>query len=143
MKKSKYFLLALVLLVLNLSCRRNTRSLKQKSVVLLDEIADGTADHEFSEKYFPHEQTVIFLKQLKDYCDFKDREGHFINDFYETKVGGVDNVYFIYEYYLKCDSARLIIGYRLDRHPELFSFRIESIKRDNPMIIETERRLKF
>jgi hypothetical protein len=115
---------------------------QEKSRELLDKIAEGSAVEQFPEKYFPRDQIVTLMDQLQNNCDFKDRKGNFINDYYEKNLGGVDRVSFIYEYYLKCDSIRFILTYSLGSQLELIGFRLESIKKDNNMIVKPERRLK-
>jgi hypothetical protein len=43
-------------------------------------------------QYFPRDRTVLLTNQLRDYCDFKNRNGNFINDFYTKNIGGPDEV---------------------------------------------------
>ncbi|HWB92123.1 MAG TPA: hypothetical protein VG605_09730 [Puia sp.] len=133
----------IVICVLIAACTSKRQMALEKSGELLDKIAEGTAIEEFPEKYFPKDQTVILMDQLQNNCDFKDRKGNFINDYYEKNLGGEDRVSFIYEYYLKCDSLRFIMTYNLGPEIELYRFRIESIKKNNNMILKPERRLKW
>jgi hypothetical protein len=109
---------------------------------LLDSIATGNAMNEFPEKYFNKYQTQVVLERLKDYYDFANRKGQFINDFY-IRQNGVNRVAFIYEYHLKHDSFRFILTYNLAPEVELYEFKTESIKKDNYMITKPERRLKY
>jgi len=143
MEKWKMKRIYIVILILLAGCTDKRQQALGKSRELLDKIAAGTAIQEFPEKYFPRDQTVVLMNQLQNNCDFKDRQGNFINDFYERNSEAPDRVSFIYEYYLKCDSLRFIITYNLGPEIELYRFRIESIKKDNNMILKPERRLKW
>ncbi|MDB5146210.1 MAG: hypothetical protein JWQ57_230 [Mucilaginibacter sp.] len=116
---------------------------KQYADQLLEDISKGTALKDFPVEIFPPSQTLIILNDLKNKCDFANRKGNFVNDFYRKKPGGIDQVSFIYEYYLKCDSIRFILTYNLDNKIELFNFKMEPIEKDNPMITKPENRLKF
>jgi hypothetical protein len=134
----------ILLLVFSLACRRShTGVTKEKVDALLEKIGQGTAANEFQEEYFPRAQTTVMMHQMKEYCDFKDRRGNFINDFYEKTGKGYDLDNFIYEFYLKCDSIRFIITYKITDTAELMGFKLEKISKDNPMIIKPERRLKY
>ncbi|MGN7787352.1 hypothetical protein ACTJIJ_22650 [Niabella sp. 22666] len=118
----------------------NISEIKAKADALLDKIADGTAEEEFSTKYFPIEQTKTLMYDLKNNCDFKNRHGHFINEYFSADRSRVS---LIYEYYLKCDSARFILTYNLVGKNELDGFRIEGIEKENPMVNDQVRRLKY
>lgn len=107
----------------------------------MEKIAIGEALHEFPSKYFPPEQTELILGDLRDKCDFKNRSGRFINDFFKENVGDTDQIYLLYEYYLKCDSIRLILIYNLDKEIVLSGFRLEPIEKDNSMIVRKNQRL--
>ena len=143
MEKSKMKNIYVVILILLAGCTNKRQLALERSRELLDKIAAGTAIEEFPEKYFPKDQTVVLMYQLQNNCDFKDRKGNFINDYYEKNPEAPDRVSFIYEYYLKCDSLRFIITYNLGPEIELYRFRIESIKKDNNMILKPEKRLKW
>jgi hypothetical protein len=81
------------------------------------------------------------LPQLQDTCDFAHRKGVFVNDYYEKNLDGIDRVTFIYEYYLRCDSLRFLLTYLLDSSIDVCNLRVESIKVDNPKILDRSRRL--
>lgn len=57
---------------------------KRKGGQLLDDIANGLAEKGFPVKYFPKEESLTWLHALKNFCDFKNRKGHFINDYQST-----------------------------------------------------------
>ena len=100
--------------------------------------------NQFPSKNFPNRaqlQNVVSELDLK--CDWKNRDGKFV-DFYTMKnVGGTNQVAFIYEYYLKCDSLRFILTYNLFAdNAELSRFDIQPLEVENPMIIFPEKQLK-
>jgi cytoplasmic iron level regulating protein YaaA (DUF328/UPF0246 family) len=138
----KIILITLVLFSCAKVEQKQIEQAKKLSEKLLDDIASGKADDAFPKKYFQPDQTRINLSELKNKCDFANRRGHFINDFYESR-NGYFNVHFIYEYYLKCDSIRIVISYNLNDNIELYSFKMEGLEEDNFMILKPERRLKY
>lgn len=71
------------------------------------------------------------MYDLKNKCDFKNRQGHFLNEYYAADKSEVS---LIYEYYLKCDSIRFILTYNIKDSIELYGFKMESIKKANPMV---------
>jgi len=100
--------------------------------------------NQFPPKNFPNRaqlQNVVSELDLK--CDWKNRDGNFV-DFYTMKnVGGTNQVAFIYEYYLKCDSLRFILTYNLFAdNAELSRFDIKPLEVENSMIIYPEKQLK-
>lgn len=119
----------------------NKVDLKRKSDLLLDKIADGTANEEFSVKYFPIEQTKAIMYDLKNKCDFKNRQGHFLNEYYYS--ADKSKVSLIYEYYLKCDSIRFILTYNIGDSVELYEFKMEPIEKPNAMIADSAKRLSY
>ncbi|ELR68108.1 hypothetical protein C900_00946 [Fulvivirga imtechensis AK7] len=116
---------------------------KIKTDKLLDKIAEGTASSEFKREYFPKDQTIRILSDLKEKCIFSDRKGAFVNDFYKSNIGGPDQLFLLYEFYLKCDSVRLTFGYNLGDEVELFKLGIQPIEENNSMITNQENRLKY
>lgn len=113
---------------------------REKAEELLAKIENGTALGEFSPKYFPKEQVRSLLDGLRYNCDFKHRKGGFVNDYYTKNLNGPDRVAVIYEYYLKCDSIRLIFQYNLGTTPELSGFHAEGIEKENPMVIKSKEK---
>ena len=136
------FILIAFFAFMQASCYRNAANLKEKADKILGDIGNGTAQNDFPEKYFPKSQTVLLMGQLQNYCDFKNRRGNFINDFRGTN-NGIGEISYLYEFYLKCDTVRFIFTFILDGTNDLYKMRLESVKKDNPMILHPERRLKF
>lgn len=139
-------MLVVIVFLIN-SCGRNSDEMKlakEKSDILLDAIGNGTANDMFPVKYFPKDQTVSLMSELRNNCDFKNRKGNFINDFYQKVVGGGDKIILIYEFYLKCDTIRFLISYTEENNSEveLNGFKLESVEKPNNMIIRKERQLK-
>jgi len=99
---------------------------------------------EFSEKNFPNQtQLRQSLDGIKLNCDWRNRKGKFVDFCTMKTIGGADQIAYIYEYYLKCDSLRFILIYDLDKNkPELSRLNIEPIEVDNKMIIFPEKQLK-
>ena len=96
----------------------------------------------FPEKYFPKEQIQPILGGIKQNCDWKNRDGKFVDFFSHKNIGGIDQTAFIYEYYLKCDSLRFILSVNMENEPELMGFNIEPLENENQMILFPEKQLK-
>lgn len=139
-------IIVMMVLSLLLGCkvidRNQVIEARKMSDSLLDSIAAGNVENAFPVKYFNPSQTKLILNWLRKKCDFADRQGNFINDFYISE-NGVNKVAFIYEYYLKCDSIRFILTYNLGKRIELCGLKLQPIEKDNFMITKPERRLKF
>ena len=88
------------------------------------------------------EQLKNLLGGIKENCEWKNRDGKFVDFFTMKDIGGINSTAFIYEYYLKCDSLRFILIYNVDKdNPELFKMNIEPIETENKMIIFPEKQL--
>ncbi len=99
--------------------------------------------NQFPEKYFPRQQFKPFLDTLTKNCDFKSKRGKYV-DFFNLMNAGKNQIAFIYEYILKCDSLRFIYMYDLEsERPELFNFRIEGLEQQNKMIIDPSKQLLY
>lgn len=98
---------------------------------------------EFPESNFKdREQLKNLLGGIKENCEWKNRDGKFVDFFTMKDIGGINSTAFIYEYYLKCDSLRFILIYNVDKDkPELFKMNIEPIETENKMIIFPEKQL--
>ena len=118
-------------------------SAQENSKFIIDNLDNEKVYNEFPEKYFQKDLLKNTLVKMKQNCDWKNRNGKFV-DFYSMKnIGGIDQTAFIYEYYLKCDSLRFILIYNMDKNkPELFRLDIEPIEVKNSMIIFPEKQLK-
>jgi hypothetical protein len=135
----------IILLVLLPACNNSNKIkiAKASADELLESIAAGSALELFPEERFPAEQAKVILTDLKNKCEFANRKGHFINDFYHKEINGNDKLSLIYEFYLKCDSIRFILTYELNDKVQLHEFRLEPIQNDNSLIKNQEKRLKF
>ena len=98
---------------------------------------------EFPESNFKdREQLKNLLGGIKENCEWKNRDGKFVDFFTMKDIGGINSTAFIYEYYLKCDSLRFILIYNVDKDkPELFKMNIEPIETENKMIIFPKKQL--
>ena len=97
---------------------------------------------EFPEKYFKKEQLRSTLGELTSNCDWDNRDGKYVDFFSMRNVGANDNLSFIYEYYLDCDSLRFILTYEMAEEPTLKKINIEPIEVKNPLILYPEKQLK-
>lgn len=138
--------MSVIIVFLINSCGRKPDEMKlakEKSDMLLDAIGNGTANKLFPTKYFPEDQTVSLMADLKNNCDFKNRKGNFVNDFYQKVAGGYNKIILIYEFYLKCDTVRFLISYleKNSNEIELNGFKMESVEKTNNMIFRKDRQL--
>jgi hypothetical protein len=111
---------------------------------IIENLDKGIVFKEFPEKYFPNrEELNDVLGGIGKNCDWKNRDGKFV-DFYTMKdIGGINSTAFIYEYYLKCDSLRFVLIYNTDKDkPELLKMNIEPIEKENSMINFPEKQLR-
>lgn len=99
---------------------------------------------EFPAKNFPDRgQLQTIVKKMADDCDWKHRDGKFVDFFLMRKIGGAEKTSFIYEYYLKCDSIRIILSYDLEKDDiELLRLDIQPLEEPNKMILFPEKQLK-
>ncbi len=120
------------------ACVENSHRIEARSASdnLLERIGKGTAYEYFPEKYFPKAQSDKLLSDLKVNCDFANRRGGFVNDFYQKRIGGEDEISFIYEFYLKCDSIRIITTYNIGSKMEVRRFKLEPIEKGNSMLLK-------
>ena len=94
------------------------------------------------EKYFEPVRTQEFTNNIEDNCDWKNRNGKFVDYFTMGNIGGTDQTAFIYEYFLDCDSLRVILIYNMEeKSPELFKIDLEQIEKKNQMIIDPSKQL--
>ena|SRR5690606_10298083 len=99
---------------------------------------------EFPDKNFSDKtQIQQIIAGISQNCDWKKRDGKFVDFFTMKNIGGADQIAYIYEYYLKCDSLRFILTYDIDNEkPELYRLDIQPLEESNPMIIFPEKQLK-
>lgn len=145
MKFTCLIMSVIIIFLLN-NCGSNAEEMKlakERSDMLLDAIGNGTANDLFPAKYFPEDQTVSLMADLKNNCDFKNRKGNFVNDFYQKVAGGDNKIILIYEFYLKCDTVRFLISYieKNNKEIELNGFKLESAEKPNNMILRKDRQL--
>lgn len=100
--------------------------------------------NEFPETNFKDRQQLEnLLGGISQNCEWNNRDGKFVDFFTMKDIGGINSTAFIYEYYLKCDSLRFILIYKVDKDkPELFKMNIEPLETENKMIIFPEKQLK-
>lgn len=144
-----FILLALLLIVLLLSYLGNkklerNRLAEKNANYIIENLDKEEVLKEFPEANFKdREQLKNILGGIRQNCEWKNRDGKFVDFFTMKDVGGINSTGFIYEYYLKCDSLRFILIYNVDKDkPELFKMNIEPLETKNGMIISPEKQLK-
>jgi hypothetical protein len=135
--KPNPLILSPALMLLMLGCGNNdTGRAKEKADMLWRKIENGDAAAEFSEQYFPKVQTEAIIYDLRNKCDFKNRTGGYVGSshFRDLKTS-TQTVRLAYEYFMKCDSVRFILSYRIDGDQvELFNLKMEPTEKRNSML---------
>lgn len=73
---------------------------------------------------------------LAESCDWENRRGKFI-DYYTLNQNGQRSMYFIYEYFLNCDSLRLTLYYNLEpTEPVLQSMNIQPLEQPCGILVD-------
>ncbi|QOW09869.1 hypothetical protein Q73A0000_05575 [Kaistella flava (ex Peng et al. 2021)] len=117
---------------------------KQNADNIIENLDNQNILKEFPDKNFPDKaQIQNLISGISQNCDWKKKDGKFVDFFTMKNIGGVDQTAYIYEYYLKCDSLRFILTYNMDKEkPELSRFDIQPLEEPNEMIIYPEKQLK-
>jgi hypothetical protein len=143
---TKFITIYIILLTLLTSCNIKDKIEKQEKAqkdadFIIDNLDKSDVIKHFPESYFPKDQTEKLIKDLSENCDWSHRNGHFI-DYTTIMDDGKNEIAFIYEYFLKCDSIRFILVYNIDENePLLFKFQMEPLEKKNLMIIHTDKQL--
>ena len=107
----------------------------------MDNLTDQKVISEFPEKYFPKDQTIKLLTDIKENCNWEGRSGKFV-DFFTMNNEGKNSTAYIYEYFLQCDSLRFVLIYDMEqKEPELYKINIEPIELPSNMIIDPNKQL--
>lgn len=129
---NRYKLILLLSLFLMVGCVNKDLYNKalEKNDTLFNSIANGTANDLFPEKYFPKGQTITLMRQLKDYCDFKERKQNILQSTFQKDFAtGFSRLSISYKVYLRCDSMKIITTYLSNKDSlELYEFKIESLR---------------
>jgi hypothetical protein len=144
----KHFTLIIGLTIFLSSCglksKMETQDKAQKEANFIIENFNNydSLKNKLPEKYFNPEQTKEFITNFNKSCDWQNRKGKFVDYFTMKNIGGTDQTAFIYEYFLNCDSIRIILTYNMTKNsPELFKIKIEPIEEKNQMIIDPSKQL--
>ncbi len=141
-----YVLIVIPLLVISCSLKDKLdkhEKARANSSFIMENFNKESITSEFSEKYFPKEQTVKLLNDFRQNCNWENRKGKFV-DFTTMLNDGKNNVAYVYEYLLSCDSLRFILIYDIDQEePELFNLKIEPIEKKSQFIVYPEKQLKY
>jgi len=86
----KNFSFAIVIAIL-VSCKSTSKEqfAKHKADQLILDISNGTALKDFPTKYFNSTQGLYILSDLKNKCDFINRQGKYIDYVYQKKLMGL------------------------------------------------------
>jgi hypothetical protein len=137
-----YILLLALLTSCNIKNKLERQEKAQKDAnFIIDNLDKSEVISHFPEKYFPKDQTEKLMENLIGNCDWSNKKGHFV-DYTTIMDNGKNEIAFIYEYFLKCDSIRFILVYNIDDNdPLLFNFQMEPLEKKNLMIIHTDKQL--
>ena len=137
-----YFLLFALLTNCNVKDKLEKQKKAQKDAdFIITNLDKRDVFAHFPVNIFPKEQTEKLLGDISKNCDWTNRKGNFI-DYTTILDNGKEEVAFIYEYFLKCDSIRFILIYNIDeKEPKLFKFQMEPLEKKNSMIIHKEKQL--
>jgi hypothetical protein len=113
-----------------------------KADYIMANLDNQNISDKFPVKYFPKNKLDPILLGIREKCDWKNKDGKFVDFFTQKNVGGVSQNAFIYEYYLKCDSLRFILSFNTEKDPELMGFRFEPLETKNPMVLFPEKQLR-
>jgi hypothetical protein len=73
---------------------------------------------------------------LSESCNWEKRRGKFI-DYYSVNQNGQRSIYFIYEYFLDCDSLRFLLHYDLEpKQPVLRSMNIQPLEQPCDFLVD-------
>ena len=115
---------------------------QEQANYIIENFDNPNIGEKFPVKYFPKEKLEPILGGIRQNCDWKHKDGKFVDFFNAKNIGGIDQISFIYEYHMKCDSLRFILSYNVEDEPELMGLKFEPIEVENPMILFPEKQLK-
>jgi hypothetical protein len=144
----KKFVLILIFLALLFGCdykESMEKHNKAQSIAdnIIENLEDASIYGKFPEKYFPSKQLSPLINYLTKDCDWKNRDGKFVDFVTIGSIGKVDQTGFIYEYYLDCDSLRFILMFNMELdNPELRGFVVEPLEKENKLIVDPSKQLK-
>jgi hypothetical protein len=141
MEKISIFIFLLIVVISCGISNADIEKAKKQTDFIMERIAYGDALDYLPKQYFERESTSHLNDILKYQCDFENRKGNFINEFYKKNIGGADELFLIYEYNLECDDIRFIFNYVVSDSLVLKAIKLESIHDDNTMITRSENRL--
>jgi hypothetical protein len=148
MKNMKQTLkLTVITLLILVSCDQKEISERHKKAknaadYIINNLDKPEIVHKFPDKHFDKTYIAKNLSYLRENCDWKNRNGKYVDSFSQKKIGGDDRITFFYEFFLKCDSIRIIFDYIVENEePEFVYFGIEQIEKPNKMIINPSKQL--
>lgn len=117
---------------------------QQNADFIIQNLDKSDVINEFPDNNFPNKSQIKnFVEGISQNCDWKNKDGKFVDFFTMKNIGGIDKTAYIYEYYLKCDSLRFILTYDIDKEtPELSRLDIQPLEEPNDMILFPEKQLK-
>lgn len=115
---------------------------KKSADYIIENLDKEDVHNSFPPEYFPKEQIKPFLGGVREKCDWKNRDGKFVDFFALKNKNEPDQTAFIYEFHLDCDSLRFILTYQMIEQPKLMGFKYEPLENHNPLILFPEKQLK-
>ena len=77
-----------------------------------------------------------FVTALQENCDFDNRRGRRVNTATKKMFGAEDEAYFVYEFFLACDTLRMTLRYALSDPPILKQFAVQPIEDQNSFVFD-------
>lgn len=139
-------MISIIIAIVSLGCKNlDKHMMAQKDAdYIINNLDKKFVIERFPSQNFQDKQTLEnILTGIREHCEWKHRNGKFV-DFCRIKnLNGGDATAYIYEFYMKCDSIRFILFYDMDKkEPELYHFNIEPIEFENKLILFPEKQLK-
>jgi len=107
-----------------------------KADFLIEHLSDSTISESFEGSGYSSNAVKSFQTALTQNCDWEKKRGKFI-DFYMDRDGNDRQASFIYEYFMDCDSLRIILTYDTASDSVfLISALIEPIEQPNPLLVD-------
>lgn len=111
---------------------------------VMEQLDQRSVLQEFPKDFFPRDGLVTLLDSVATNCNWPKRDGMFVDFSTQENIGGMDEISFVYEYYLSCDSLRYIVAFGLEEEePVLMKFEVEPIELESHHILKKGKHLKY
>lgn len=146
MNTKNLLLLLICLSIWGISCKTDAplnkhSQAKEKADYVIAHLDDPKIVDQFSEKFFPRVQTEKIVSDMRQNCDWQNKDGKFV-DSLSIQKDGANQLVFVYEYFLRCDSIRFLLGYDLNQEqPALFFFQMEPLEGPSRIPVDPNKQL--